>query len=206
LRTQVYFSCRSRRRARTALVAGVAMLLSGCWTAPSADVRPGGKPRVIENRIEVERIADPATVESVDRAGRTLVLSGCGVPLLACRAGRGARNWDDVRAGDRVRVTIREVLTVYVASRDARVAADARVRKLSPAARVLGADPSYRLLTVQYLAGGTETFKIGLHTRMQGIEAGDSVAIRCVKAVRLRVRRRLNGEESSRSHQGASAP
>lgn len=205
MRTQVYFSGRSCRRARTALVAGAATFLAGCWTAPSADVRPGGQPRVVENGIEVERVADAATVESVDSAAWIVVLSERGVPRLACKAGRGVHDWDDVRAGDQVRVTIREVLTVYVAPRGAGAAADARVGNLAPAARVLVADPSYRLLTVQYPAGGTETFKIGLHTRMQGIEAGDSVAIGCVEVTRLRMRRRVNREESSRSHHGASA-
>jgi hypothetical protein len=55
---------------------------------------------------------------------------------------------------------------------------------------VLAVDPSYRLLTVQYPHGGTQTFKLALHTSMRGMEAGDSVAIRRVEVVTLDVLRR----------------
>lgn len=172
--TQVHFSCRPYRRA--SLLASVAVLLSGCWVAPSASVRPQGKPGVIEQGIAVNRVADSARVESVDRAARTITLSVRGLPLPACRIGRGVRNWGDIRTGDRVRATVREVLTVYVAP------------GASPDARVLQVDPSYRVLTVQYPDGETETLKVGLNTRMEGIEAGDSVAIRPVEVIKLRMR------------------
>lgn len=76
-----------------------------------------------------------------------------------------------------------EYLTVYVPP-----ANDVAMRGRSPDARVLIVDRSYRLLTVQYPSGRTETFKIRLRTPMNGIEAGDAVAIRPVKAIELRVR------------------
>src|ERR1700679_3967054 len=66
LRAQVYFRCRSYRRARAILGAGVVLALSGCWVAPSANVHPPGAPRVIAGGIEVEGVADFAKVESVD--------------------------------------------------------------------------------------------------------------------------------------------
>ena len=111
-----------------------------------------------------------------------------GVPLPAYRIGPGVRKWGDIHVGDQVRATIKEVLTVYVPPANAR----------SSDARVLVVDPSYRLLTVQYLTGGMETFKIGLHTRMKDIEAGDSVAIRPVEAVELRARRHSQSATSAR--------
>lgn len=172
--TQVHFSCRAYRRA--SVIVGIAAFLSGCWVAPSATVRPQGKAGVVEEGIEVDRVADPATVLSVDRTARTVALSVRGVPLPACRIGPSVRNWVDFRRGDRVRATVREVLTVYVALRG------------SPDARVLLVDPSYRVLTVQYPNGEAEAYKIGLNTRMEGIEAGDSVAIRPVEVIELRRR------------------
>lgn len=72
--------------------------------------------------------------------------------------------------------TIKEVLTVFVAP----------IR--SHDARVLIVDPSYRLLTVEYPNGSTETFKVGLHAPMTGIEPGDSVAIRPAEVAEPRVR------------------
>lgn len=144
--------------------------------APSASVRPQGKLGIVERGIAVNQVADSARVDSVDRAARTVTLSVRGLRLPACRIGPGVRNWGDIRPGDRVRVTVREVLTVYVA------------RSGSPDARVLQVDPSYRVLTVQYPDGETEALKAGLNTRMKGIEAGDSVAIRPVEVTKMRMR------------------
>ena len=58
----------------------------------------------------------------------------------------------------------------------------------SRAARVLVVDPSYRVLTVQYPNGGTQTFKVPLGTRISDIQAGDSVTIRAAEGVGPRVR------------------
>lgn len=178
-------------------VASAALLLSGCWTPPSADVHPAGPPRVVEGGIDVERVAHFARVESVDRASRTVVLSERGVPLTV-RIGRGVRNWSLIRAGDRVRARIEEVLTLYVGPENEIGSLEGGARGRPPDARVLLIDPSYRVLTVQYPNGGTEAFKIGLATRTSGIEAGDSVAIRPVQVIELRVLRNSNREESSR--------
>lgn len=188
MRTQVYVSCRSDRRAATLLVAGVAVFLSGCWVPPSASIRPGGEPRVIADGITIERVADSATVEGVDRSARTLALSMPAVPLSTYRIGPRVRDWADIRIGDRVRATIREVLTVYVAPADGSSSPGVGPRRRPADARVLAVDPSYRVLTLRYPNGVTEGLKIGLHTQMRGIAAGDSVTIRPLDVVELRVR------------------
>ena len=174
MRTQVHFSCRAYRRA--AVIVSIAVFLSGCWVAPSASVRPAGKPGVVQEGLEVDSVADLATVESVDRAARTVALSVRGVPLPVCRIGPRVRNWGDFRSGDRVQATVREILTVYVADTG------------SPDARVLVVDRSYRVLTVQYPSGETEALKVRLNARMEGIEAGDSVTIRPIEVTELHMR------------------
>lgn len=202
--TQVHFSFPSYRRARALAVAGAAIILSGCWAPPSAGVRPEGKPRVVAGAIEVTRVVDSARIAAIDRAARTVVLSVRGVSLPACRIGRGVRNWDDLRRGDRVRATLKEILTLYVAPAN-ESGPGAWARGLRPSARVLVADPSYRVLTLQYPGGETETFKVALHARMNGIEAGDAVAIRAAEASELRVRRPSNREAGSRSTPSAGS-
>lgn len=162
---------------KTVLMAGIAVLLSGCWLPPSASVRPGGMPRTVAHRIEVDPVADAARVDSVDRSARTVELSISGVPRHAYKVAPGVLNWSAVHTGDEVRATIKEVLSVYVGSPD---------RSDTP--RVLVVEPSYRLLTVQYPNGGTETFKLTLHTPMRGIEPGDAVAIGAPEVIDLRVR------------------
>lgn len=118
------------------------------------------------------------------------------MPVRGYEIGQRVRNWGDVRIGDRVSATLEEELTVYVApailskgpTTESR-GPNAGGRGPPPDARVLVVDPSYRVLTVQYPNGDTEAFKIGLHTPMEGIEAGDSVAIHPVEVIELRVRR-----------------
>ena len=193
------------RLARASLVLSIAAYLPGCWMPPSASVIPSGNPRTIEGGIAIERVADPATVEGVDRAARTLVLSAPGFPLATYKIGRGVLDWGDIRIGDRVRATIDEVLTVYVAPANESGSRYVRGRNRAPDARVLVVDPSYRLLTVQYPNGRAEAFKLGLHTRMEGIEAGDSVTIRPVQVIGLRVQRRPAREESSHPSQSPTS-
>jgi hypothetical protein len=170
---------------------------------PSADVHPVGTPGIVAGGIEVEREANSARVESVDPAHGTVVVSEPGIPVIVCRIGPSVRHRDDIRAGDEVRATIKEVLTVYVAPPTERPYAPAR--GLYPDARVLIVDPSYRLLTVLYQSGATDTFKVGLHTQMRGVVPGDSVAIRPVQVVYLRLRRHSNRENRSRSSPSAPA-
>lgn len=174
---QGYFAWRPYRPAKAILIASVAVSLSGCWVPPSASVRPQGPPRVIATGIEVERVADSAIVDSLDPAARTVALRIHGIRLPACRIGPRVRHWGEIRTGDQVRVTVREVLTVYVA------------RSGSSDVRVLVVDPSYRVLTVQYPNGEREGLKVGLSARMEGIEAGDSVTIHPVQVMELRLRR-----------------
>jgi hypothetical protein len=194
LRTQV---CSTSRRCRRAFpIVGVAAFLSGCWVPPSADVHPAAQPGVVAGVIEVERVADLARVVSIDRHAGTLRLSEPGIPVIVARIGRAVRHADTVRAGDEVRVTIKEALTVYIPSGIGGTAPDAAARSRGPDARVLVVDPSYRLLTVRYASGRKETFKVGLHTPMQVMAPGDSVAIRSQAVIDLHVRRHAAREGS----------
>lgn len=160
---------------------------------------------MIEGGIEVEQLADSATVESVDRAARTVALRTRRVLLPACKVGWGVSNWGEIRIGDEVRATVREVLSVYVASANDSGSPAVGVPSRPPEARVLVVDPSYRVLTVQYSNGAVEAFKIGLHTRMEGIEPGDSVTVRPVEVIELRVRRHSGREVSSLARQSAKS-
>jgi len=98
----------------------------------------------------------------------------------------GVRNLEDVHAGDQIRPKVRENLTVYVAPQPERV--DGGKTGGPRASRVLVIDPSYRLLAVQYPDGRTDTFKVGLNTRLKDMEPGDSVAVNTFEAVDLRIR------------------
>jgi hypothetical protein len=177
--------CNSRLGPKVAVVA-VTMAMSGCWTAPNANLRPKGEPRVIQDSIEVEISMPPMRVESIDTAKRILVASSREAPRIEMNIAPAVRNLENVHPGDQIRPKIREKLTVYVAPEPER--GDGAVTGGRHASRVLVIDPSYRLLAVQYPDGRTDKFKVGLNTRLKDMEPGDSVAVNSFEAVDLRVR------------------
>jgi hypothetical protein len=160
------------------------LLLAGCWVAPIATVQPQGEARLIQGAIPVESVKDTVIVSSVDRSAGTIVLRTAGnAQTSTYRLGPNVSGLDDIRAGDVVRATVTEDLTIYVL-RDGRLA-DAG-GTVAVDARVLMVDPSYRLLTLQYRDGQKETFKVPLGTRLEQMEAGDSVVIRPGELLALR--------------------
>ena len=177
--------CFSSLRPNVSLVA-ITMLVSSCWTAPNANLRPKGEPRVIEDSIEVEVSMRPMRVESIDRVRRILVASSTEAPTIEMKVAPGVGNLEDVHPGDQIRPKVREKLTVYVAPQRG----DSGVTGGPHVSRVLVIDPSYRLLAVQYPDGRMNTFKVGLNTRLKDMEPGDSVAVNTFEAVDLRIRHR----------------
>jgi hypothetical protein len=134
-------------------------------------------------------------IESIDRTNRTIVVGGPGAAYNVIKIASGVHNWNDVRVGDQIRLRLRETLTVYVAPQIEN--GSGAVTGSSSDSRVLVLDPSYRLLTVQHPNGNRDTFKVGLNTRLKGMEPGDSVAINTIEAVQLRVRHHSNRRTST---------
>jgi hypothetical protein len=132
----------------------------------------------------VKSVKDAAVVSSVDRTAGTIVLRTPGrAETSTYSVGPKVAGLADVKAGDVVRATVAEDLTIYLLS-DGRLPDTAGT--VSVDARVLAVDPSYRLLTLQYPDGRTETFKVPLGTRLEQMEAGDSVVVQPVAVLALR--------------------
>ena len=85
-----------------------ALAISGCWTAPVADVQPKGEPRLIQGGIAVESVKDSATVQSVDPGARSLALTPRQGATYTYKAGPEVQNLDGIKAGDTVRATVAE--------------------------------------------------------------------------------------------------
>ena len=172
-----------------AVLIPTALCLPGCWTAPRADVQPKGEPRLIQSGIPVRSVKDPAIVDSVDSGTRTIVVRTPGAQQTSTyKVSPGVSDFEKIRFGDKVEATVAEELSVYVL-RDGQLAGPGgQPETITADARVLSVDPSYRLLTLQYPNGESETFKVGLETKLREMESGDSVVIRPVEAVSLRKR------------------
>jgi hypothetical protein len=175
--------------ARVALLLVATLAITGCWTAPVASVQPKGEPRLIQDGIAVEALKSPAIVRSVDATARSIVLSTPGdAAAVSYRVRPEVRKLDRIKVGDEVRATIAEELAVYVL-RDGRLLGPGGVPEaIASNARVLSVEPSYRLLTLQFPHGHTETFKVDRRVRLEKMASGDEVVIRPVEILALQVR------------------
>jgi hypothetical protein len=154
-----------------------ALLLAGCWTAPSADVQPPGPPRLIQKGIVVRSVARHAVVQSVDPGTRLVVIQipgGGGTQVY--RAGPNVSDLGHLTPGARVTARIAEELTIYV-SPDGRLPGDDGKTVAGTQAKVVSVDPSYRLLTLQHPDGRMQTFKVGLEVELKQMQSGDAVMI-----------------------------
>ena len=126
-----------------ALMAAAASALDGCWTAPVSSTQPGGEPRVIQDAVAVESFKNAAIVLSVDPDARIVVLlDPADSSKIVYRAGARSSTLGRIKAGDRVRATVVEELTVFV-SRDGRPPRrSGNANDLKTDAKVLRVDPS----------------------------------------------------------------
>jgi hypothetical protein len=171
----------------TRLLPVMALALAGCWTAPIANVQPKGEARLIQRAIPVESVKDRATVQSIDANQRVIVLKFSEGASATFKPGPQVAGFYQIRAGDNVRATVAQELTVYVLKSGQLPGAGGKAETIKADAKVLMVDPSYRLLTLQYPNGQAETFKVGLEVKLLEMEAGDDVVVRTMDLVALRV-------------------
>jgi hypothetical protein len=173
--------------ASTVLLSVMALALAGCWTAPVGNVQPKGEARLIQGGIRVESVREEATVQSINADQRSIVLSFAGGTKATFKPGPQLKNFYEIRAGAKVEATVVQELTVYVLKNGQAPGTGGKPEAIKADARVMAVDPSYRLLTLQYPNGQAETFKVGLDVKLLQMEAGDSVVIRPLELIGLRV-------------------
>jgi hypothetical protein len=174
-------------RAIRLLVATSTVALTGCWHAPIATVQPAGPPRVIEDSISVESRWLPVKVQAVDADKRNLDLLAPGesVPIRFSGA-LAARNLEHVQPGNELRAILQRNLTIYVSTDRRLPVTGASPGTIVSGARVLEVDPSYRLLTLQFIDGLKETLKVHRGVKLAEMEPGDDVAIRTTRVIDVR--------------------
>ena len=96
------------------LVSAASLALPGCWTAPNANVQPGGEARLIQSGITVESVKDPATVQALDPAQGTITLALPSGATATYKTGPKVKHFDQVQAGQTVKATVTEELAVYL--------------------------------------------------------------------------------------------
>jgi hypothetical protein len=168
-------------------------LLAGCWSAPTATVQPRGEFRLIQGAIAVQSVKPPAVIQSIDPDTHVItVLSQAQTSRQAqtspvtYKVSPAVRNLSRLQAGDEVRATVAEELTVYVLRDGQNQPSGTDGSPQTVDARVLSVDRSYRLLTLRFPIGYDETFKVSGSVKLDEMEAGDAVSIIPVEMIALR--------------------
>ena len=169
------------------LMSVLALAAAGCWTPPNANVQPKANAGLIQDGISVEAVEYPATVQAIDSGARTITLAGPDGMTMTYKAGFKVKRFDEVRVGDKVKATVTQDLAVYVLE-NGRMPDGATAESLGVRGRVLLVDPSYRLLTVQYANGSSQTFKPSLQTKLKEMQPGDSVVVKPAELTAIKVK------------------
>ncbi|HEY2676069.1 MAG TPA: hypothetical protein VGI65_03810 [Steroidobacteraceae bacterium] len=167
-----------------------ATALSGCWTPPVASVQPKGDARLIQHAILVEVVKDHATVQSIDLDQQVIALNFTDGTSATVKPGPRVTNFAKVRAGDKVKATVIQELSVYVLIDGMLAGVGGKHEPIKTNAKILQIDPAYRLITLQYPNRHVEILKVGLDVKLADMEAGDSVAITTTELRALRVQKR----------------
>jgi hypothetical protein len=171
-------------------LAVVALTLTGCWTSPNANVQPKGEPRLIQSGVSAERTDVRATVQTIDASQRVLNAKlSDGIPVT-CTISSQVKNLDQIQVGDQVKITLGEKLAVYVLKDGRLPGADGTEEVIPFIARVQTVDPSYRLLTLQYVNGQTEVLKAALDAKLMEMQPGDAVVLQNAEAVAIHMEKK----------------
>ena len=176
-----------KRAAFVILLSISAVTLTGCWTPPNAHVQPPGEPRLIQSGASADDNNVRATVQSVDAGQRMLQLKQADGTPVVCTVSPKITDFGKIQAGDQIKVTLAEKLAVYVLKDGQLPVAGGTNESIPYIANVQSVDPSYRLLTLQYVNGQKEVLKAGLDAKLLEMHPGDAVTLESAEAQSIHI-------------------
>jgi hypothetical protein len=166
------------------------LILTGCWTPPNAHVQPKGEPRLIQSGVSADAYNVLATVKTIDASSQSLGIELSDGTEINCTISPQVKTPRELQIGDPIKVTLAEQLGVYVL-KDGRLPRPGGADEVIPfIARVQSVDPSYRLLTLQYLNGQTETLKASLDAKLMEMQPGDAVVLQSAEAQDIHIEKK----------------
>jgi Cu/Ag efflux protein CusF len=180
-----------------AILAASLPFFAGCASMQSSaqSIEPGA--------VAVETAEMDATVKSVDMASRTVTLVGAHGKRATYKIGKGAINFDRIRPGDKVRVTVTEALAVYLRPQGtpASVGEGAAVA-LAPkgampggfvadtaevTAKVVSVDAATRHVTLRLPNGKLRQLNVNPSVDLSKVKAGDAVTAQVADSLAISV-------------------
>jgi hypothetical protein len=153
-----------------------------------------------EGTTIVDTYTVDGTVTAIDPAKHTVTLTGPHGGTQVCKAGKGV-NFDALKVGDTVKATLTEKVAVQLqkgvapesAGEGDAVALAARgntsevfmgdTRELT--AKVTAVDTKSRKVTLQFVDGKSDSFKVGPKIDLNNVKLGDDVVARLTEAVAI---------------------
>jgi hypothetical protein len=172
------------------VIPAFALILSGCWTPPNANVQPPGEPRLIQSGVPASNNHVRATVQTIDAAQRVLSLKLSDGTVISCTVNPSVENFDKVQAGDEIKATLDMKLAVYVLKDGQLPGADGKAEVIQYIAKVQTVDASYRLLKIQFLNGQTAELKAGQDAKLLDMQPGDAVVLQSAEATEIHIRKK----------------
>jgi hypothetical protein len=157
----------------------------------------------VPGAYSVETYKTVASVTALDAAARTVTIVSRDGRKRELRAGPDVANFEQIRVGDRVSITVAEELLVYLAGDEMPVpegstAAAAlapregapgalRVGTTQVTAKLVGLDREFRKATLQMPDGRTQTFTVRRDIDLSKRAVGEAVIFRSTEAMAIRV-------------------
>jgi hypothetical protein len=186
------------RMIRVSVLAAALPLFAACSTMETGGTTGPGA-------IAVETVEVTATVKAVDRGNRTVTLAGKNGKRVTYKVGKEAINFDQIKVGDRVRVTATETLAVFLRPQGTPAsvgegAAVALVPKgampggivattTEVTARVVSVDAASRHVTLQLPDGSKRTVSVNPSIDLAKVAPGNAVTAQVADAVAISVER-----------------
>jgi hypothetical protein len=208
---------RSRTRASLAIGLALAFSASVAWaqapttpppTTPAPTTKPPAAPGNLSTGAPGVVMADVAvinaTVEAVDKDKRTVTLKGSGGRTVTLKVGPNAKNFDQIKVGDKVKGKFLDSVALFVRKAGTPPdAAEMQAVSVAPrgqkpkamtvdtveiSAKVEKIDYKKRLITLKGPEGNTKTIKVDPRVkRLDEIKVGDDIVLRHTEAMAIEV-------------------
>ena len=207
-----------RSRTRASLIIGLALAFSAsvAWaqapTAPPPAAPPAAQPPAAPDKpsagapgvVMADVVVINATVEAVDKDKRTVTLKGSGGRTVTLKVGPNAKNFDQIKVGDKVKGKFLDSVALFVRKAGTPPdAAEMQAVSVAPrgqkpkamtvdtveiSAKVEKIDYKKRLVTLKGPEGNTRTIKVDPRVkRLAEIKVGDDIVLRHTEALAIEV-------------------
>lgn len=193
------------------LVTAVPLLMTSCSstsssstasTTMSSDTSASG-PAIVRGGVVVDAVTETATVQSIDKDTRTVVLLHTDGTTSSYECGPDVRNFDQIKVGDQVTATVGESVAMALIKGGVPPAAGTATAVVrSPlgdkpggkivdtvgfTAKIVSIDPATRMVTLQTPDGKEQTLKVGPDIDLSGVNPGDDVGVKVTRAFAVAV-------------------